>query len=355
MTDTITQEIRFLQHNCARSTNTMISCLEYGLENKIDIICIQEPWIGSNQITISHPAFFKILPDQEQDENHKQRVITFVSKSFRYSVTPRSDLCADIDIQILNISGTNIENFSIINVYNEKCQKQNSNEYTIERKLTSIELSRNSIICGDFNAHHQCWNSRIASSIRANSLIEWLNKFNCELINTPDQYTFTRGTSSSVIDLIFATVDLASKITKWSINDDAGTGSDHEVIEFSICVENVETVNNSMNGAFNTQKANWEKFNQYLKDNHSSVKSQMIQLMSNSTTKNLNEGAILLRDVIVNASNLSIPKRRPCENSKVWWTDELTQLRKNLARAKRMHKSSRTEQNLSIFKRCRNV
>jgi hypothetical protein len=142
---------------------------------------------------------------------HKQRVITLVSKTFSFSVTSWSDLCSNTNIQILSISETNIENFFVLNVYTEKSQKLNSDEFTIDRKLTTIELTKNSIVCEDFNAHHQWWNSRIISSIRANSLITWLNKFNCELINISDKFTFTRETSISVIDLTFATIDLASK------------------------------------------------------------------------------------------------------------------------------------------------
>jgi hypothetical protein len=247
-----------------------------------------------------------------------------------------------------------IENFTIVNVYNEKCQKSNSNDYTIERKLKTIELTKNSFVCDDFIAHHQWWNSWIASSIRVNALIDWLNKFNCELINISNDYTFNRENSCSVIDLTFATVDFTSKITNWSINDDAETNSNSEVIKFSINVEDVETVNNLMTEKFNTQKTNWNKFSQYFKNNHLSIKSRMSRLLINSTFDNLNEEAKLLKNVIIEASNQFISKKRSCENSKVWWTNELTQLRKNLARAKRMHKVSKTEENLSIFKRNRN-
>jgi hypothetical protein len=305
-----------LQHNYAKFTNTMISCLKYDLKKKINIICIQESWIESNQIIISHSTFNRIL--FEQEKTHKQRIMIFVFKSFNFSVTFRSNLCSNTNIQILNISETNIENFTIVNVYNEKCQKSSSDEYTIERKLRTIELTKNSIVCDDFNAHHQWWNSKITSSIRANVLIEWLNKFNCEIINISDEYTFNRENSNSVIDLTFATIDFASKISNWSINDEAEIDSDHEVIEFSINVENIETVNNSMIEKFNTQKADWNKFNQYFKDNHSSIKTRMTRLMINSNVDNLNEEAKLLRNVIIEASNQSISKRRFCENSKVW-------------------------------------
>jgi hypothetical protein len=81
------------------------------------------------------------------------------------------------------------------------------------------------------------------------------------LSNISDEYTFNRENSNSVIDLIFATIDLASKISNWSINNEAEIDSDYEVIEFSINVEDIETVNKSMTEKFNTQKANWNKFN----------------------------------------------------------------------------------------------
>ncbi len=101
------QEIKFLQHNCVKFTNTMISWLEYDLKKKINIICIQESWIESNQIIISHSTFNKML--SEQKETYKQRIMIFVSKSFKFSVTSRSNLCSNTNIQILNISETNIE------------------------------------------------------------------------------------------------------------------------------------------------------------------------------------------------------------------------------------------------------
>ena len=62
-------------------------------------------------------------------------------------------------------------------------------------------------------------------------------------------------TSTSVIDLTFATLHMINKITNWSINENAFTGSDHEIIEFSIIYKNIETVDNFMNDAYNVDKA----------------------------------------------------------------------------------------------------
>ena len=41
----------------------------------------------------------------------------------------------------------------IFNIYNEKSQGENQ-DYTVERKLTSIDIPEKAIICGDFNIHH---------------------------------------------------------------------------------------------------------------------------------------------------------------------------------------------------------
>lgn len=109
---------------------------------------------------------------------------------------------------------------------------------------------------------------------------------------------------------------MIQKIDCWSINEDACTGSDHEVIDFSINV-NVETVNNSINALFNVRKANWVDFDRFLKANYEFIKFRMNELIGNSTAMKLNKTSEYLRNVIVNAADQFIFKRRPCDKSKV--------------------------------------
>ena len=70
-----TQNVKFIQHNCAKSTNAMISCLEYALSNQIDIVLFQEPWTR-DQKTISHPSFTCIMP---KIATYRSRVAIFVT------------------------------------------------------------------------------------------------------------------------------------------------------------------------------------------------------------------------------------------------------------------------------------
>ena len=82
-------------------------------------------------------------------------------------------MTSSFDIIILDISGPNIETFHLINIYNEKSldPECESTDYIVERCLQNIQLLKEILIIGDFNAHHSWWNSLISNSIRVDSLI----------------------------------------------------------------------------------------------------------------------------------------------------------------------------------------
>ena len=152
-----------------------------------------------------------------------------------------------------------------------------------------------------------------------------MTKNQCELINIPDEITFSKQcikkndqnrTSTSVIDLTFATPHMINKITDWSINENASTELDHEIIEFSIICKNIEKVDNPMNDAYNVDKADWEKFEKYLKSMYDSNIESMRKLIENPTPINLKNGAILLQSIINEAVSISIFKRKSCKKSK---------------------------------------
>ena len=48
--------------------------------------------------------------------------------------------------------------------------------------------------------------------------------------------------------------------------------------------------------------------------------------------------ACRLKDLIIKAANDNIPRRKPCSRSKVWWNENLTLLRKEMARENRVYK-----------------
>ena len=130
----------------------MYICLEIGLERNIDFILVQELWIAKdNTYIISHIIYYIIL---SEFCDVRSRVAVFVKKDLIYQFCYRSDLCKDSDIIILDILNSEIPDFQIINIYNEKSLKENCNDWILNRILPHIKLQKYLIIYKDFNTHH---------------------------------------------------------------------------------------------------------------------------------------------------------------------------------------------------------
>ena len=132
------------------------------------------------------------------------------------------------------------------------------------------------------------------------------------------------------------------------------TDSDHEVIAFTIISKHAQKVDSSLNATYNVQKADWENFKKNLQSNYASTKFEMQILMMTSNIENMKKMTILLRSTIEKAINENISKRRSCNQSKVWWSKNLTNKRKIMTYEKRQWKSSRVQSNWNLFKRERN-
>ena len=78
--------------------------------------------------------------------------MTFISKNSNINCTSRYDISNDSNIQMLDLS-SNVENFMIFNIYNEKNREENQ-KYTIERKLIVLDIFEKVIICENFNTHY---------------------------------------------------------------------------------------------------------------------------------------------------------------------------------------------------------
>jgi hypothetical protein len=267
---------KLFQHNCARFTNVMQSCLEYAKNNKIDLILIQESWIR-DQKTISHSNYTCII---SRISNKRARVCSFVSKTnHKLSCTYQVNIINDSDCQILQISIENLRNLKLINLYNEKDENL---IYTNDQILSNLKLSFTDqiLLYEDFNAHHSWWNSRIQNSTRTKNLRKWTKSHKCKLMNITNEYTFIQNfniIAKLIIDLTFANENVASLIFNWCV-DLESIESDHEIIRFVIIISHAQMNQwNSieMSNQYNVEKADWNKFNDYLKSHFSFIQLKL--------------------------------------------------------------------------------
>ena len=322
--------IRFLQHNTAKSTHVMQTLLHLA-HKTTDIVLIQEPWVrfdnnSNTWNTISHPSFTSILPTSPAQL--RPRVAAFLSKTASHiSLTPRNDITADPDVQCLTLTTPSTPSTLLINIYNEKSQSPNNDKRTIERCICKIPLPQHAIIAGDFNAHHQWWNSSVKTPKRAEAIIHWTDINNLQLLNEEDTptYHYRNGTGTSILDLTFATPTTTESITSWAVDDEATTGSDHEVIRFDLTTTPLEhTVIHPICQQFNIKKADWTLFSSSLNNLSLSALDQMQQHLHPLSDTGLEQAANILRDTILLAAADSIPLLRPSPRSKPWWNEDLT-------------------------------
>jgi hypothetical protein len=253
-------------------------------------------------------------------QNIRLRVIIFARKQSRYQFCLRSDMYSDSNLLVIDIidkTKSFSETIQLINVYNEKSLAESRNNRTIERCLHTITPSKYSIICGDMNAHHSWWNSRISNSIRATELVNWLEKYDFELLNQPDILTCNRS-DNSIIDLTFTTKELLNNLSiNWEIDEDKVSGSDHEIILFSVNIDSDNLVENPVySNQYNFEKADWKVFTEELL--LQSNKEEFLSKIDNSEiSKELLETETeKLRDIILIAANKAISKKRIHEKSK---------------------------------------
>ena len=137
------------------------------------------------------------------------------------------------------------------------------------------------------------------------------------MINTSDLCTFYAhsGSSSSVIDLTFVNSKIENAITNWSIDENAATGSDHEVIRFELIAsfKNLPTHATALSNKYNCNKADWDKIAKFLDENSINYETQVQSLLNNHQ---FDELAIYLQDIITDAAEMFIPKTKICAKSK---------------------------------------
>jgi len=165
-----------------------------------DIIILQEPAWGliSNsdsmdiQGLVTLQGWNPIMPISNISSiaPKKPRTLTYFCSRPDFTVTVRTDIVEDHDIQILDINQCNQPCTTLINVYNDPRLQQQS---ALNRLCcTNLPQDHPIIITGDFNLHHDMWvagpvgndNTRTAESI-----VEWLSEEGFTLMNKKGEIT----------------------------------------------------------------------------------------------------------------------------------------------------------------------
>ena len=246
-----TTPIRIAQLNTQKK-KTVITQLLNNYGNDFDIFLIQEPnwgFIGTNPINgdpihgpIALQGWNMILPvPNAAGTPNRPRTMTYYRPRPDYTITLRTDIIEDPDIQILDIIQTNQPTVTVINIYNDTPKGVNCILNRI-RHTRDIIRENPTALTGDFNMHHPLW-SREEREARQDQLtedtVEWITQQSLSLLNTKGEITHLArhiGERPSVIDLTFINQEATTQDTfkDWAVDPQLALDSDHNAIKFTI-------------------------------------------------------------------------------------------------------------------------
>lgn len=237
-----TNPIRIIQLNTNRR-NIVCHALLNSTTCNFDIVLLTEPWFGnignSQRGPVAGPGWVPILPLQPIPDNVTPRVMAYVRRRNDFTVTLRSDLASDADLQILQIDQPPHTPVIVANVYNQRAG-DDPQLWTIDR-LVNVTFPTNLpvIVSGDWNLHHPLWSANdCPPSPKAEMLVDWTLENGLVMLNEKGTPTFFShdGRSLSTLDLTFANHAAVTEeaVCNWRVDRDLSCDSDHFALTWSI-------------------------------------------------------------------------------------------------------------------------
>lgn len=189
----------------------------------------------------------------------------------------------------------------------------------LDRLETSIRAGCGEVIlAGDFNAKNAEWGSN-SNDQRGTELAELIASLDLHVCNVGSSPTFERGSSSSILDLTFASPRIANLTIDWKVLEEE-TMSDHKYITFMIGAQT--RTQDQLQIGWCRKKLDPQKLQKYLDDREPPQNAQD------------------LMETIKGACDAAMPRTRSTQNYRKpqhWWTSEIAELRKAALAARRKY------------------
>ena len=324
----------------ARAASAMAECCFS--RGEANLALIQEPWVNCSTIQGLNAAG-RIL---SYPNGVNPRACIVFGKDINY--LPVTELLTnDLVAAYINLKGWNGTRVIICSAYLPGEKNDPTEELAKVADYARKQKAELLIGC-DANAHHTAWGSTDINE-RGEKLNDFLLINRLELLNKGREPTFVTRARQEVLDITFATKNLARHITNWHVRNDTSM-SDHRQISFEL----LTTIASRPTIFRNPRHTNWENYRENLKRNLEMIPKTI------KTQESLDLAVTAITMGITNAFEDSCPLKTRTSNSKIpWWNPKLSKLRqttrKLFNKAKRTlqwedYKTALTEYNKEIRK-----
>ena len=263
-------------------------------KNKIQLAAIQETKLTSKSKPPKTPNYHLVRKDRKE-ENGGGGLAFLIHESL--------DFQREKDIPSLNDKFTEVQTIKIIgkpqsihvrNVYippTSSCEQQ----YTPPINDIFSNLSENSIIIGDFNAHHHLWYTEGSEDARGKLIADTINGLPFGVVNE-DVPTRTTANSQTSPDISFTSSSLLPN-ANWTLKP--GLSSDHTPIIISLPTT-AKYFHPQKRTFINFNKADWNSFKDMTEEDFSKT----------TPTGNVHKDEKTFRNIINKAAKRNIPAGR---------------------------------------------
>ncbi len=241
----------------------------------------------------------------------------------------------------------------LINLYNQ-AELGDEHGYTTDQLAnTTIHPGTLTVITGDWNIHHNNWDSSIereTTPTRTQEVVDWLEGQGFSLCSKRDVHTRSGSSSQwdTVIDLTFANEMAIGQgiVCNHTVNPELALLSDHHALTFTLSNPR-ELVDNLTEAKYNWKYANEEDFVEALEQElHADTElfEQSIQQVLNkhrnqASPDELDNAVKFINTCMECVAEKTVPTHRMCSQSKPWWNSSLTKAFKDMRTAGDMAKS----------------
>ena len=333
---------RCLQVNLRHSKVASASLAEVILENKFDVILIQEPYAkNSNSPAVSNiPPGYISFHSLSKDHAYGSAVLVRLSlaTTFRAVCRSQSNHIAAVDLH------TPLGTFRFISAY-----LRPSISDVVTQFISGIGgiLTKLSIVAVDSNALNKIWNSKCTNA--RGTELESVISDNClQILNQPlDQLSFVPA-GTSFLDLTLAGSSVKS--ARWFFPS-IPSMSDHPYIYFEI---NQQATSSSPSNSGRT-KVRTHHISRINVDQFRGKVSAAIKLLSKQSCESTQSIDLSIEELCAIISSAACSSRtrklfEPGARNMPWWSKELCGLRHKTRQAFKLWSAQRTEVNKNTFK-----
>ncbi|XP_063624757.1 uncharacterized protein LOC134796497 [Cydia splendana] len=194
------------------------------------------------------------------------------------------------------------------------------------------------LVLGDFNAKSRAWGSPNTEP-RGAEVEVWSAAAGLVLLNCGNAQTCVRWNGGSIVDLSFATPDLAARITEWRVLEDEETLSDHLYIRMR--VSPLQRAAAPRPNGRQAGKGGFPRWSLARLDREMAEEAAIIEAWNapQVAPRGIDERAVCFRRSLEAVCDASMPRARPARGKKqvYWWTPEIAALRTASNNARRAY------------------